>query len=102
MPSRELHGTAGPRELRAHLCSPERTEREHVTRSEALKSKRPPALTPGNSGETEANEWIEIVGGDRSLNRVEDYSRGRDNESDLNLQNEKNLELCVKLNILYI
>ena len=102
MPSRERHGTAGPWELRAHLCFPERTEREHVTRSEALKSKRPPALTLGNSGETKGNEWIEIVDGDRTLNLVEDYSHGKNNESDLSLQNEKNLELCVKLNIIYI
>lgn len=87
MSSREPHSSGW--ELRTHLCSVQRTAFEHVTHSEALKSKRPPALSLENSEETKGNEWVETVEGDRKLNGVKDYSCGRDDESDLSLKNEE-------------
>ena len=50
----------------------QRTAFEHVTHSEALKSKRPPALSLENSEETKGNEWVETVEGDRKLNGVKE------------------------------
>lgn len=54
MSPRELCSIEVPWEQRTHLCSMERTEFEHVTHSETLKSKSPPTLPLQDS---EDNRW---------------------------------------------
>lgn len=94
MSPREPCSIEVPWEQRTHLCSMERTEFEHVTHSETLKSKSPPTLTLQDSEDNRLG-WVD---GDRKLNEIIGYASlpcGRANEPDLSLKNERKLELCV-------